>query len=200
MQKKSLVISQKAFRNSPTNLNQKITQLCFVFFCIIFCLSLAGCSDTSSDEPVQTVQISIPTSFLGEIDPASFDVDQYAEKQGFLRTQFSEDKRSLILTMTPEKHSEIMEDTASSCASMVNSLLIPDEGVKVLSHMDDYSVITMEVDPAKFNADPSNYIVQTALRAGRMYQAVSGREPNVKVIINDADTGDEILSVSYPEE
>ena len=151
------------------------------------------------DENLLTVDIVFPASFFEGQDMEAFDTDTYAQEQGFISARINEDG-SLTATMTKRKYRDLLAETAasleSSFAEYANSQDAP--YIKEITHNEDFTSVTMKVDRASyenaFDMTPFGIAISVA-----MYQIIAQIEVHVEIVMVDANTGDTINTIVYPD-
>lgn len=152
-----------------------------------------------ADENLLTVDITLPASFFEGTDMSTFDTEAYAQEQGLLSAELNEDG-SMIVTMTKGRHKEMLEELSGQLDSYFEELVEgPDTAyVKDISHNKDFTAVTVEVDRAAYE----NAFDFTPLAIGlsvSVYQAFIEMEHHVEISTVDADTGDVLNTVIYPD-
>ena len=196
---------------------KKITSL---ILAILLILSFAGCAQTGADsttgndngattettsakietdEKLLSVDITLPASMFEGQDMTTFDADAYANEQGFSAAKVNEDG-SITVTMSKTKHKELLNEMATSLetgfAEFVDGETTP--YIKEISHNDDFTAVTMQVDKAAYeNAfDLTPFAIGLSVA---MYQAFTETEYHVDISIIDVATGETINTITYPD-
>lgn len=71
--------------------------------------------------------------------------------------------------------------------------------IREITHTENFGTITAKVDRTEYEAVTINFTQLSLGMSGMVYQAFTGNEVRVEVIIQDADTGDTIASSTYPD-
>lgn len=153
------------------------------------------------DEGLLAVEITLPASFFEDTDMTAFDPDQYAEKQGFVSAVLNDDG-SVTVKMSKAKHNELLAALTKQCDESFSAMVRAEDSpyIKAITHTDDFSVITAQVDRATYEAEVINFTPFILGMSGMMYQAFTKGSPRIEIIIKDADTGDTITSSVYPDD
>ena len=149
------------------------------------------------DEKLLNVDITLPASLFE--DDEDFDADTYAQEQGFIKAVVNEDG-SVTITMTKAKYNELLkeltEELNSSFAEMVEAEDTP--YIKEITHNDDFSVVNVKVNreayESAFDFTPLAIGLSTMI-----YQAFLEMDNHCEINMVDADTGDIIKTVVYPD-
>lgn len=171
--------------------------------------SSASQSSTSSsgggievDENLLTVDITFPASFFEGEDMSAFDPDAYAEEQGFNNAVLNEDG-SVTVTMTKAKRNELMAEMDESAEEAYSEMVQSEETpyITEIKHSDSYDKVDIIVDRQGYeNAGlASVFIPITVYFPAAFYQMFSGDNPRCEISFVDAETGETIESVVYPD-
>lgn len=147
------------------------------------------------DENLLTVEITLPASFF---EGEEIDMDAYAQEQGFISAYKNEDG-SVTAKMTRKKYNELLEETRESLETTFASFISDDTPyIKEVTHNDDFTEVAIYVNRTEYESafDITPFAVGIAVG---LYQQVAQIEYHVEVSIVDADTGDLINSITYPD-
>ena len=150
------------------------------------------------DENLLTVEITLPASWYEGEDMSTFDADAYAQEHGYI-SAIKNDDGSITVKMTKAQYNELLDKTRESLETTFNSFVGSDTPyIKDVSHNEDFTEVTVYVNRAEyenaFDFTPLAISLSVAL-----YQQVAQIEYRVEVSIVDADTGDLINSIAYPD-
>lgn len=152
----------------------------------------------SVDKDILTVDITFPEEIVG--DTSSFNEQYYlAENEGMKSANVNDDG-SLTLTMTKEKHKELLDEMKLNMDEIFKGLIKGEDTpyIKDIEYTKDYREVKVKVDKEAYEAtfDFTPYVI--GVSAG-MYQLYSGEEYKCTIIMEDAEIGKEIYSVVYPD-
>jgi hypothetical protein len=152
------------------------------------------------DENFLTVDIVLPASLFKDKDMSNFNSETYAQEQGFNKAVLNEDG-SVTVTMTKAKHKELLKELSSQYDVTFSEMIESENSpyIKNVAHTDNFEIITVDVDKTGYEAIYFELTPFTLGLAGMMYQVFAGDELHVEVIIKDADTGDILNTVTYPD-
>lgn len=150
------------------------------------------------DEDLLSVEITLPASFFEGEDLSVFDFDAYVQEQGFISANANDDG-SVTATMTKRRYKELVAETRASIEEGFASFIGPDTPyIKDITHNDDFTQVTMSVNRAEYE----NAFDFTPFAIGivvALYQQIAQIDYYVEVSVVDADTGDLIKNVVYPD-
>ena len=188
---------------------------------LLMILSFAGCAQTDTDptdasnfgstegsteaqgievdENLLTVDITLPASFFGDKDMSTFDADAYADENGYLSAKLNEDN-SVTVKMTQLKYTALLNETAASLETSFAEFIEAEDTpyIKGITHNDDFTTITIEVDRAAYESAFDFSALSVSLAAS-LYQAIAGVEFHVDVVYVDAASGETFKTVTYPQ-
>lgn len=151
------------------------------------------------EENLLTVDITLPASLFEGEDMTTFDASAYANEQGFSSAKVNEDG-SITVTMTKAKYNDLLAEMSASLdtafAEFVGAESTP--YIKGITHNDNFTEVTMKVDRAAYE----NAFDFTPLAIGisvSVYQAFVETEYHVEITVVDAETGDTINTIIYPD-
>ena len=153
------------------------------------------------DEGLLSVEIPLPASLFEGTDMTAFDPDNYAQEQGFASAVLNDDG-SVTVKMSKAKHSELLAEMSKQYDESFAAMVEADDSpyIKSITHTDDFSAITAQVDRTAYEAEVINLTPFVLGMSGMMYQAFTAGTPRVEVIIEDADTGDIVTSFVFPDD
>lgn len=153
----------------------------------------------SVDKNILTIDITFPEEIVG--DTSSFNEREYLEQNEGMKSAKINEDGSLTLTMTKKKHNELLDEMKLNMDDTFKELI---EGkdtpyIKNIEHTEDYREVRVMVDKGAYEEsfDFTPYVI--GINAG-MYQLYSEEEYKSTIIMEDAETGEEIYSVVYPDE
>jgi major membrane immunogen (membrane-anchored lipoprotein) len=153
----------------------------------------------SVDKNILTIDITFPEEIVG--DTSSFNEKEYLEQNEGMKSAKVNEDGSLTLTMTKKKHNELLDEMKLNMDDTFRELI---EGkdtpyIKNIEHTGDYREVRVMVDKEPYveSFDFTPYVI--GVSAG-MYQLYAGEEYKSTIIMEDAETGEEIYSVVYPDE
>lgn len=153
----------------------------------------------SVDKNILTIDITFPEEIVG--DTSSFNEREYLEQNEGMKSAKVNEDGSLTLTMTKKKHNELLDEMKLNMDDTFKELI---EGkdtpyIKNIEHTEDYREVRVMVDKGAYEEsfDFTPYVI--GINAG-MYQLYSEEEYKSTIIMEDAETGEEIYSVVYPDE
>lgn len=152
----------------------------------------------SVDKNILTVDITFPKEIVG--DTSSFNEQYYlAENEGIKSANVNDDG-SLTLTMTKEKHKELLDEMKLNMDETFKGLIGGEDTpyIKDIKYTKDYREVRVMVAKEAYEEsfDFTPYII--GVSAG-MYQLYSGEEYKCTIIMEDAEIGEEIYSIVYPD-
>lgn len=153
-----------------------------------------------TDEKLLSVEITLPASFLETEDGSPFDVDAYCEKNGFNSAMINEDG-SLTVSMTKVRHEEMLQEMAAELDASFAELVEAEDTpyIKEITRSENFDEVIVKV----VRADYENAFDMTPFVVGfssMMYQIFLDMEYHVEILMVDADTGETINSVVYPDD
>lgn len=158
-------------------------------------------NDVVVDEGILTVDIKIPQSFFNGIDMSTFDPEDYAKEQGFIKAVVNEDG-SITSTMTKAKHKDILKDTALKYDKIFSEMVGSDATpyITKITRSDDFGKIDVEVDRASYDTEEIDMTPINLGMSGLFYQIFATEEPRVEVFMKYADNGEIISTSIYPDD
>lgn len=154
-----------------------------IALCVVFVT--AGCSDNAG----KNVTITMPTFMLEltDIDPESFDAEQYCKDQNLVDAKINEDG-SLTIVMSEDMHNAQLNEMIEQAEVAFDDYISSNVYVVDVSASDDYSSVTVTVDKAEYeNAfDLSYFAVGVPALAVRM---MMGEDVSTKIDIVDSSSG-----------
>lgn len=151
------------------------------------------------DKNLLTVDVTLPSEIVGDLD--DFNEEEYlAENEGIKTAEVQEDG-SLKLTMTKKKHKELVNELEEETESSIKDLIESEETpyIKNVKYNKDFREVNIIVDREAYEEAFDITPLGVGLMAG-MYQIYSGKEYETTITIEDADTGDVINSITYPDD
>ena len=150
------------------------------------------------DKNILTVDITFPEDIVG--GTSAFNEKEFlAQNEGINAAKVNEDG-SLTLTMTKEKHKELLEELKLNMDEIFEELIEGQDTpyIKDIEHTKDYKEVRVIVEKEEYEQafDFTPYLI--GINAG-MYQLYSGEEYNCTIIMEDSATGEEIYSIVYPD-
>ena len=153
---------------------------------------------STTDDPLYTVEITIPASAFEGQDMTGFDPKTYASEHGYLSAVLNDDG-SVTVTMSQTKRldtlKEMSEKIEKQLASFVEATGTP--YIKEITHNEDFSQIEIRVDRGRYEHAFDLTPLGISVVVGA-YQAFLDQDYHVEVAIVDADTGEEIDRSVYP--
>lgn len=151
------------------------------------------------DKNILTIDITFPEEIVG--DTSNFNEKEYlGQNEGMKSAKVNEDG-SLTLTMTKKKHNELLEEMKLNMDDTFKELIEGEDTpyIKNIEHTEYYREVRVMVDKGAYEEsfDFTPYVI--GVSAG-MYQLYAGEEYKSTIIMEDAETGEEIYSVVYPDE
>lgn len=154
------------------------------------------------DENLLTIDITLPASFFEDEDMSTFDPDSYAEEQGFKKAALNENG-SVTVTMTKAKHKELMSEMNKSAEDSYAALIQAEDTPYItdIKHSDSYDTVDIIVDSQGYEDAglAAAFIPLTVYFPAAFYQMFAGDEQYCEISIVDAETGDTLESVVYPD-
>lgn len=197
-----------------------------LIFAALLCLSLAACGDSGQDtsgsgspenssaassaesegievdENLLTVDITFPASLFEGQDMSTFDPDAYATENGFKKAIVNEDG-SVTVTMTKAKHKELLAETSENIKTSFSGMIKSEDTPYItdIQHSDSFDSVDVMVSRTEYeNAGfAAKFVPFSIYMQVAFYQAISGDGQHCDIKIVDADTGDAISSVVYPD-
>lgn len=128
--------------------------------------------------------------------------DRIVKEDGYLKAVPNADG-SVTLTMTKDKHSELLATIKQSIDDSIQSSM--DEGnypsIKEVTYNNDATEFTVKVDREAFEGSWDGFSALLYAFSGAAYQYYNGvSDPHVVVTYVDVDTGDTIDTSVYPDD
>lgn len=164
-------------------------------------------SSIEVEKRLLTVDVTLPQSFFSaeEDGENGKTPEQYAEdvksEDGILGAIVNNDG-SVTLTMTKAKHQEMMDAARQGIDEMIESYLADDSfpSIKEIEHNESYDIYTIKVDREAFEGSWDSLAALGFGITGMYYCYFDGvSDPRITVDFVDADTGNIIDEVVYPE-
>ena len=145
----------------------------------------------------RTVEINVPVELSEEL--REFNREDLLSEDGFEDFQVNEDG-SVKIIMTKEKHIEMMEYMEMDLQHMMEELIEAEDTpyIKEINHEPGYTHLNILVDKDQYNENFDVSPLILGMTAG-VYQVYDGGEFNIEVVVEDFNTGEELLKVNYPE-
>jgi hypothetical protein len=155
-------------------------------------------SDTVQvDEGLLNVTITLPASYFEGM--TDFDPEAYANEQKFKKVVVNKDG-SISITMSKTRHDELMAETKADIDKSFAELIGADDTpyIKAITSSDGYRKVTVDVDKSGYESTLDVTPINIGVLA-LMYQQYDGSELHCEIIIRDADSGETLQSVVYPD-
>lgn len=200
----------------------KIKQTFFIAVAAVLCIQLTACgagtngggsADTSPqpsttgsgvavDENILTVDITLPGSFFTDVDMTTFDTDAYAKEQRFKKAVLNEDG-SVTVTMTKARHREVLDEMAKSADDSYSKMVQSEDTpyITEIKHSDSFDTVDITVDSAGYDEAglSAAFVPLTVYMPAAFYQSFAGVNIQCEINIVNAETGEIIDSVIYPD-
>lgn len=197
-----------------------------VFISMLVILSIAGCRDRQEDvreeakEPdvVQeeqqgkvevdqglfNVEITIPATLVNNDDADIDDIIDEAQDKG-IKEIVRNDDGSLTFKMSKNEHRKMMKEITEEIQETMLDIKTDDDFVSIrdLEANESFSQFTMKVDRDAFENSLDAFAALALAMQGMIYQVFDGvdqDELQVIIDIEDADTGELIDTVIYPDD
>lgn len=151
------------------------------------------------DKNLLSVEITLPPDFAG--DMSGFDKEVYLdENPGIKDVELLEDG-SMKLTMSREKHNEIMEEMEQSILTSFNELMTDEESsyIKDIRASKDYKKVDVIVDRAGYE-NALDFSSMTIMFSVGFYHIFEGDEFELDLRYIDEATDEVIEELHLPEE
>lgn len=151
------------------------------------------------EENFSSIDLTIPSTIIGDL--SEFNEEEYlANNEGIKSAKVNEDG-SLTIRMTKSKHEALMREMKQEIDSTFQQLIEAEDTpyIKDIEYTNGFKEVKIKVEKEAYE----NAFDLTPFIAGisvGMYQVYSGEEFKTTVIVEDAETGEEISSVVYPDE
>jgi hypothetical protein len=153
----------------------------------------------SVDDGLLNVDITLPNSLFLDTDMTTFDVDAYANENGFKKAIINEDG-SITVTMSKSKHKEILKEYSDEIKQNFNELIGSESTPYIIgiTSNSDFTKTIIDVDRAgyelAFDVTPINIGIPSMF-----YQVLAGIENHCEIIIRDGATKETLKSVIFPD-
>lgn len=157
------------------------------------------------DENLLSVDITLPASFLELEEMDVDDVIEKAEKEEGIKEVVQNEDGSITYTISKAKHKELMKDLARDINEEIKEIKTDDDFVSIqdIEANDSFSKFTMKVNREKFENSLDGFAALGLALQGMLYQVFDGGDKDdiqVTIDITDADTGELIDTVIYPDD
>jgi hypothetical protein len=158
-------------------------------------------SSNPVDENLETVDITIPASLLGDL--TDDELYQMVADQGYVGYARNPDG-SVTYRMSLAKRDEALQAAAMSVEGAFAAMVSYEPSIFAITHSDDFKSITLEVNQEAFEASDSAALigVDVALSATfyQMFDGVGAQDYVAKIDYLDADSQVVYKSETYPPE
>lgn len=154
----------------------------------------------TTNDKGETVLIHVPNSMFDNDETQDMDFEAFAAENGLLSATPTENG-TVQLEMTKVRHLEIL-DALCSQTEETFALLVEGEDtpyVKEITHNEDFTQVTIRVIKADYE-NAFDFTPFTVAMSSTVYQMFLDMESHVEMEILDADTGDLIRAISYPQD
>ena len=162
---------------------------------LALCVSMAACGQKAPAIPDDAVTIVIPPEFAGAETQNEL-TERYSE-HGYLEARLTEEG-SVVLTMTAEKHAQLLADTETSIRENLAAMIgAEDNRFTKIEASEDFTHYDVYL-PAEEPELGETFYVLSFLFSSSLYYVVLGEEmPEMTVDFINELTGDIIYT--YPE-
>ncbi len=143
------------------------------------------------------VDVVLPTAFFAGTDMSEFDPEEYAEAQGYEAAVVNEDG-SVTVTMSAEKYDSMLKKLERNILDLIDDYLrsADTDYIQSITYNEDYSLFTMTVDRAAYQAAFDTTPVSLLLNAALYHMLIPG-DAALSVEIIDAETQALLDTVTY---
>lgn len=153
----------------------------------------------SIDAGLLNVDITLPASLFSDEDMSTFDVDAYANKNGFKKAVINEDG-SITITVSKSKYKEMLEEAAADLNKTFYEMIGSENTPYItgLTSNSDFTSIIVDVDKVGYESafDLTPFTIGIS---SMFYQAIAGVEYHCEITIRDGATKETITSFIYPD-
>ncbi|RYG71935.1 hypothetical protein EU245_12445 [Lentibacillus lipolyticus] len=154
------------------------------------------------DKNLLSVTVTLPKSFAGSDAQSLEESIASAEEEGIKVTQ--NDDGSLTYKMTKAKHEEMMDEMRSGVEESIEEMKTSGDyqSIQDITANDSFSEFQLIVNKEKYNNSMDAFAILGLGMNGMMYQLFDGaseEDYDVTVQVKDADSGEIMDTVQYPE-
>ena len=189
-----------------------------VFLIGIMVISFAACSKQPETKPESTteattqtttelvsesgadVEITVPSSFFNEDDPATDELTEDQKSKGFKKAKINDDG-SVTYTISEEAYKELKKTMKTDVADGLNELTEDYPQIRKVEFNDDFSDIKLYVVKKEYEDSMAVMAVYQAGLLGQTYQAYTGtaiKDLSVDVNVIDNASGEQFEEAHYP--
>ena len=153
----------------------------------------------SVDNGLLNDDITLPASLFSGQDMSKFDVNSYANENGFKKAVKNEDG-SITITVSKAKHKEMLIEYAANLNETFNEMIGSENTpyVKGVTSNSDFTSVIVDVNSASYQS-AIDFSQLTIGISAMLYQQIAGMKQHCVITIRDGITKEIINSVTYPD-